>query len=341
MKLSTPITSIVANRRRFLKSTAAAIGATALPISWAQAATAVPKLGRSNKSVLFVYLPGGPSQLDMYDTKPDAPAAIRGEFRPINTNVPGVRVCEHLPLHAKIADKFAIVNGVETIDTHSASVVKSGYLPNEQRPTFAMVANSMREIGRLDAPQLDLSEPRDYLKTHLNIQEQGSAAITANLPRGAVGPAIADRLDWDTHGHVLGGSQSIFQELRATLPVYDATIHGLITDIYDRGLDQDVLVVVCGEFGRTPWINKYGGRDHWAPCGSVLFAGGGLRMGQVIGDTGPIGERERSRSTPYTAQNVLATIYRHLEIDPATTVRDGFGRSVALLDVRSPIEELI
>ena len=140
---------------------------------------------------------------------------------------------------------------------------------------------------------------------------------------------------------MLGGTQSIFDELRATLPIYDATIAGIVTDIYERGLDKDVLVVVCGEFGRTPWINRHGGRDHWAPSGSVLFAGGGLKMGQVIGDTGPIGERERSRSTPYTAQNVLATIYRHLDIDPATTVRDGFGRSVPLLDDRSPIEELI
>ncbi len=85
----------------------------------------------------------------MYDLKPDAPADIRGEFRPINTNVPGMQVCEHLPLHAKIADKFAIVNGVETIDNHSRLVVTSGYLPSERRPNFAQVANPMREIGRL------------------------------------------------------------------------------------------------------------------------------------------------------------------------------------------------
>ena len=140
---------------------------------------------------------------------------------------------------------------------------------------------------------------------------------------------------------MLGGTQSIFHELRATLPIYDATIAGIITDIYERGLDKNVLVVVCGEFGRTPWINKYGGRDHWAPSGSVLFAGGGLKMGQVIGDTGPIGERDRSRSKPYTAQNVLATIYRHLGIDPAMTVRDGHGRMAPLLDDHRVIAELV
>ena len=85
-----------------------------------------------NKSVIFVYLAGGPSHLDMYDMKPDVPAEIRGEFRPINTNVPGVQVCEHLPLHAKIADKFAIVNGVETIDTHNPAVLLTGSTASAQ-----------------------------------------------------------------------------------------------------------------------------------------------------------------------------------------------------------------
>jgi uncharacterized protein (DUF1501 family) len=114
---------------------------------------------------------------------------------------------------------------------------------------------------------------------------------------------------------VLGRQVNIFEELREKLPAYDRLLYGLITDIYDRGLDRDVLIVACGEFGRAPWINEHGGRNHWAPSGSVLFAGGGLKMGQVIGDTGPIGERERLRSQPYTAGNVYATIFRHLGFD--------------------------
>jgi uncharacterized protein (DUF1501 family) len=154
--------------------------------------------------------------------------------------------------------------------------------------------------------------------------------------------------DWDTHGQVdiasAGGrvrksNLNIFQELRAKLPVYDRVIYRLVTEISHRGLDRDVLVVACGEFGRTPWINRYGGRNHWAACGSVLFAGGGLRMGQVIGDTGPIGERSRSR--PYTAQNVLATIYRHLGIDPAVQIQTADGQTAPLLDERQVIEELL
>jgi uncharacterized protein (DUF1501 family) len=151
------------------------------------------------------------------------------------------------------------------------------------------------------------------------------------LPRG----------DWDMHGRVLGRQQTIFEELREKLPVYDAAIHHLVTDIYSRGLDKDVLLVACGEFGRTPWINQHGGRNHWAPCGSVLFAGGGLNTGHVIGDTGTIGERDRSHSQPYTAQNVLATIYRHLGIDPSMNVRTPDAQSLPLLDDPRPIGELV
>lgn len=277
------------NRREFLQTAGWGLGSLALadvPRLWAASGGWISQ--RAGKSVIFVYLAGGPSQLDMYDMKPDAPADIRGEFRPIHTTAPGVRVCELLPLHGKIADKIAIVNGVETIDTHSAAVVTTGYSASCRR----------RGIGDIASVRMQIP----------------------SLPQG----------DWDMHGRVLGRRMSIFAELREKLPAYDRFIYGLVSDIYDRGLDKDVLLVVCGEFGRTPWINQHGGRDHWAPSGSVLFAGGGLRMGQTIGDTGPIGERERSRSRPYTAQHVLAMIYRHLGIDPAR-----------LMDGGGAIEELV
>jgi hypothetical protein len=256
------------SRRDFLRLGAYAVGGVAC----ASVAPAWELLG-SPKSAIFVYLPGGPSHLDTYDMKPGAPAEIRGEFRPIATNVPGVRLCEHLPLHAKIADKFSIISGIETVDTHSPAVIMTGALAGEQRTSIA-------DFNRVKIREL--------------------------APEG----------DWDTHGRVLGRRQSIFAELRTKLPIYDAAIYELITAIYDRGLDRDVLVVAGGEFGRTPWINRYGGRDHWAPCGSVLVAGGGLRMGQMVGDTGPIGEREQRRSRPYTARDVLTMIYRHLGLPP-------------------------
>jgi uncharacterized protein (DUF1501 family) len=261
------------NRRNFLRNTSLVVAGAVLPAilsrrSLAGSLAANAFTNRTNeKSVVFLYLAGGPSHLDTYDMKPGAPSDIRGEFRAINTNVPGMRVCEHLPLHAKIADKFAIVNGVETIDSH--------------KPTLTIGADDQAD-----------SLGRSIVK------------FNPSLPHG----------DWDTHGRVLGRELSIFAELREKLPAYDEIVYDLVSDLYASGRDKDVLVVACGEFGRTPWINKYGGRDHWAPCGSVLFAGGGLKMGQTIGNTGPIGERERSRSQPYPAGSVLAMIYRHLSL---------------------------
>jgi hypothetical protein len=287
------------NRREFLKRGATAVGGLALPSLLTHRALASVASPRASKSVIFVYLAGGPSHLDMYDMKPDAPAEIRGEFRPIQTNVPGIRVCEHLPLHAKIAGKIAVVNGVETVDLHGPAVVTIGSSASQHR-------TGLESISDVHFEHLD-------------------------LPHG----------DWDTHGRVLGRRLTIFEELRDKLPAYDAVIHRLVSDIYERGLDKDILLVACGEFGRTPWMNQHGGRNHWAPCGSVLFAGGGLKMGQTIGDTGPIGERDRSRSQPYTAQNVLATIYRHLGIDPSMNVPAPNGQSLPLLDDPRPIGELV
>ena len=145
--------------------------------------------------------------------------------------------------------------------------------------------------------------------------------------------------DWDTHAGTDQKSLTNFQSLRDKLPVYDHAVATLLEDLYARGADEKVLVVICGEFGRTPRINKYGGRDHWAPAGSVLFAGGGLRMGQTIGNTGPHAERDEERA--YNAQSILAVIYRHLGLDPETTIRDLNGRPRYLLDDRRLIRELI
>jgi hypothetical protein len=322
------------NRRRFLQAGTAAIGGIATT-SLLPAAAFGSSAIRRGKSVIFVYLAGGPSHLDMYDMKPEAPADIRGEFRPIATKVSGLRVCEHLPLHAQIADKIAIVNGVETIDTQSDSVITTGYLQREQRPSLFEVAESLcHQTTRHETAGTFASSPLKSLCRALSIAESGTPAVMVTL-----GGSCLPHGDWDTHGRVFSRRLNIFQELRAKLPVYDRAIYDLVTDLHRRGLENDVLVVACGEFGRTPWINRYGGRDHWAPCGSVLLAGGGLRTGQVVGNTGRIGER--STTKPYTAQNVLATVYRHLGIDPALPVATSDGRTTPLLDERQVIEELV
>jgi uncharacterized protein (DUF1501 family) len=143
---------------------------------------------------------------------------------------------------------------------------------------------------------------------------------------------------WDYHGKA-SGTGNIFVGLRTQLPLLDQSVSALVTDLHERGLDKEVLVLVWGEFGRTPRVNNVEGRDHWPDVGFALFAGGGLRTGQVVGETDSRAERPKTRGLG--AQNVLATVYHALGIDPALTVPDFTGRPMPLLDDREPIAELL
>ena len=138
---------------------------------------------------------------------------------------------------------------------------------------------------------------------------------------------------WDTHGNNFG-------HLKQHLPTFDTGLSALIEDLSARSLDQDVLVVVWGEFGRTPKINANAGRDHWSPVQSALIAGGGLKMGQVIGSTDATAAYAATRPVHY--RDVLATIYENLGIDPHQFVRDANDRPTAILpeDAR-PVRELL
>lgn len=138
---------------------------------------------------------------------------------------------------------------------------------------------------------------------------------------------------WDTHGNNFG-------HLKTHLPTFDAGIAALIEDIHDRGLDRDVTVVVWGEFGRTPKINKDAGRDHWAPVQSVLMAGGGMPVGQVIGSTDKTAAYAEDRPIDY--RDVLATVYHNLGIDPHTFIRDINDRPITIMpESARPIRELV
>ena len=122
------------------------------------------------------------------------------------------------------------------------------------------------------------------------------------------------------------------------LPLLDRSIYMLVNDLHDRGLDREIAVLIWGEFGRTPKIAMKG-RDHWPEASFAIFAGGGMRMGQVIGRTDVKGERPTNR--PLGPKNVLGTIYHLLGIDPSQTVPDFNGRPQVLLDDCRPIDELL
>jgi hypothetical protein len=407
------------------------------------------------KSVIMIHLSGGPSHLDTYDMKPRAPKEYRGEFSPIKTNVPGMHLCELMPKQAKIADRFAILRGVQLAHLHTANEFYSGFpwqdsprasVPDEaQRPALGSVVSRLRggrsaippyvslnnradwerayylgvehepfrvgggnfrepldnlsrnrqvSVGRLkdrkallaafdtlrrdldskgtmkglDAFQaralqmvttgkvrdaFDLDKEPDKVRTRYGerpfkvinqecnvvkyheVTHPGRALLQARrLVEAGVSVVTVAFHDWDTHRYN-------FTTLRQLLPPLDQALVALVTDLDERGLLQDVAVLMGGEFGRTPRIGDItpDGRSHWPEAGFLWVAGGGLQTGQVVGATDARGEHVAGN--PIRMQNVLATLYRVLGIDPGTTFSDYNGRPQYVLEDRHPVTELL
>ena len=435
------------SRRHFLKVGGLAMGGLALPqILEAQSAASSSPSTRSHKAVIMIYLSGGPSHQDMYDLKMKAPAEIRGSFRPIPTNVPGIEICEHMPRLAKMMDKFTIIRSLYgSPDQHNSDMCMSGY-PKGPRgkqdghPSLGSVVSKLQGpidpavppsigltiktghlpysnpgdpgfLGRAHAPLLpdgpEMTEMRlhgvtlDRLRDRRSLLDsydgfrrrterqasfQGleafnraafevltSSKMAEALDLGREDPRVRDRYgrgsadpafgedagphwmdqfllarrlveagarcvtlsfgSWDRHG-------GNFTKLPPQLDKFDQGITALVEDLHARGLDQDVSVIAWGEFGRTPRINKSAGRDHWPKASCALLAGGGMRMGQVIGSTNRLGEEPHDRPVHY--QDVFATLYHQLGIDVQNTmIYDATNRPHFLLDRRDPIHELI
>jgi len=409
------------SRRNFLQIGAFGAGLTLADLLRSKSAAASPAgqaAGTRPKSAIMIYLPGGPSHMDMYDLKPDAPSEFRGEFKPINTNVAGVQICEHFPEQAKIFDKLAVVRSVIAADEHSDSYVMTGKTQRENmtanHPSFGSVVSrvrhnqgnvppfiSLRGMSRGTEPgflgvqhrpfsssgpgmanlQNNIAEARmserrpmidafDGMRRDIDTNINGLDSFTQRafdmISSGSVRQALdlsrepastrskyqnveqfltARRLveagvgcvtlsvgGWDTHGQN-------FQTLRRQLPQVDRGIANLVRDLDERGLLNDVVIVMWGEFGRTPRINQNAGRDHWSPVMSALVAGGGLKMGQTVGASTSRGERPQDR--PYRVPQVLSTLYRAVGIDPAQTFHNGAGRPIYVLDDREPFRKLL
>ncbi len=137
---------------------------------------------------------------------------------------------------------------------------------------------------------------------------------------------------WDDHN-------GVEKRMKAKGPGIDQGIAALVSELYETGLAEKVMVVAMGEFGRTPRVNRNAGRDHWGQLMSVLLSGGDLKVGQIVGSSDPTGSRPRTK--PYRPENVLAMLYRHLGIDPGTTFADNSGRPRYVLERRELITELV
>jgi len=385
-------------------------------VSGADKAASGPLQG---KAVIWIWLRGGASHIDSFDMKPQAPAEVRGEFQPIATNVPGIEICEHLPLIAGMMDRLAIVRGIKSNDLgdHTPHYILTGFGDRGIRPSLGAVASYLHRrpakvppyvssfdysygestytgtahqpfipqgaglenlrqkrdlpIGRLENRRellghldsfrrdADRSGAMDGMDTFTRraIEMIASAKARDALDLKLESPEVRERYgkycenfllarrlveagvsvvtlkvgDWDTHEHN-------FRDMREQLPQLDRGFHALLSDLYDRGLEKNVAVVLWGEFGRAPRISRIAGRDHWPEAGAAVLAGGGFRVGQAIGETDP--HAARSKGQPYTPSNILANLYAHLGIDAAATIPGLDGRPMHILDDRQPVREL-
>lgn len=401
------------------------LGYTLADLLRMQAASADPE-GRA-RNIVMIHMSGGPSHVDTWDPKPDAPAEVRGEFKAIGTNVPGIRICELFPLQAKMMDKFSIIRSITNAhEEHSSSHLVSGYWVSERdtsgdRPSLGSVLShyvakpdalispyvslrpithesglgaaylgggceplysagegledlSLRDqmnLGRLAARRkllerfdatraaigaspaiakqdaftqralriVSSSKTREALDAGKEPEavrkrygEHQSFLVARRLIEAGVRCVALETGGWDTHS-------DNFKSLKTLLPQTDQAISALVQDLHDRGLYDDTIVIMWGEFGRTPQVNGSAGRDHWPRVMSGLVAGGRLKMGQVVGATDATASAASDREV--SVRDVVATLYTALGIDPKTTFVDQQGRPVPLIHDGAAISELL
>jgi len=410
------------------------------------------------KSVIMVYLCGGPTQFETFDPKPNAPVEIRGAFQPTSTKIPGIQYCELLPKLSSMNDKFSVIRSLVGMENRHESFQcysgRAGGRPQDGEPaggwpTFGSVVSRELGSGANGAlPYVDASPKMGYqpyanrgihdnaskkswpgftgmshvpfaaeadvkkdlilngissdrlgqreslLKQVDNIRRSSETAgldsfqdkafgiLTSSHmaraldleredqkvrdwygnsvstdpsfgapPQSAQHLLLARRLveagvrcvtvafgAWDWHSNREGTIEYLSNRY---LPNFDRAISVLLTDLEQRGLSEQVQVIVWGEFGRTPRINAKGGRDHWERTQSILMAGGNVAGGRTIGRTDRQGGVPIER--PVHVQEVFATMYQHLGLDVnAVKIPDLNGRPRYLVDDnRQPVRELI
>jgi len=202
------------------------------------------------------------------------------------------------------------------------------------------------------ASAFDIQRERNDVRDRYGRNQWGQACLLARRLAEAGTPVIniyfntpksgQEFTNWDDHIQNAGRPGHFGKYMSVRLPYMDQALSGLIEDVFERGLDQRILIVVVGEFGRTPRLshNANGtGRNHWPQAYSALLSGGGLRMGQVVGATNS--RAEYPAQQPHSPQDLLATVYRHLGIDPAQTLTDYSGRPIRILESGQAIADLI
>jgi uncharacterized protein (DUF1501 family) len=432
------------HRRDFLKIGAAGLFGLTLPqILRLEARAAESDAPRKANSVILLWLAGGPATIDIWDLKPDASEGVRGEFKPIDTNVEGIQISEHMPKMAKVTDKITIVRSLaHTIPSHGPATVfmTTGNKPTPavQYPALGSLASRLLPVDKGVPANVSFAELRNgaagqagYLGTAYNpfIVEGAGAnggkggATGAPRVRGIQLPTgftleelenreqllkgfddsfrdadhatdLVEGLDafhkqaldilrsdktkkafdlsketsemherygkngfgqgalaarrlveagvrfvtvslggWDTHGQ---NFKSLKEKL---LPQVDMTLSALVQDLSDRGMLDNTIVYLAGEFGRTPKVNKNAGRDHWARSMAVVLAGGGFKQGYAHGSTDSEGMAPNNEAC--TPDDVSATIFQQLGIDPHMELQTSTGRPIQLFREGKTVPKLV
>lgn len=422
-------------RRDFLR--VGALGAGAVGLNLADLARLqADGAQRKQTNCILLFLVGGPSHLDTWDLKPQAPDSIRGPFQPIATNVPGIQIGEHFPRMAGMADRYALIRSVhhQAAPVHETGhqLMQTGHLfqggreyphygavvshlrgahPNELPASVVLPApigntgvsvNHGQGAGYLgarhepfllrgdpvqlrsgrdlmdavgiahrffdatkasqlsDRPTLqafnqifechakrafDISAEKDDLRSRYGRNTFGQSCLMARrLVEHGVGLVTVNMFDtvfneitWDCHADG-GALATTLDDYKDTLcPMFDLAYTALLEDLHQRGLLETTLVVAFGEFGRTPEINPRGGRDHWPGVWTALFAGGGVRGGQVIGASDSHGAEPIDR--PVTPAEIAASVYYSLGIDLSTRLPGPDNRPMPLVEA-APVAEL-
>ena len=411
------------NRRDFLKVGALGMTGLMLPdLLRARAAAAAAGQATRNKSVVWVWLGGGPTHVETFDPKMTAPSEFRSVIGSIPTNVPGVDIGSVFTKVARNADKFAFVRSFAHSNSgHGGGThwVMTGYnfvaadnpgagqshpgigsilarhrgptnlttgLPtyvrtrgiqgdgpswlgpacspfdvngnarnnmNVQVPMDRLDERRNRDIDRTGVVQgmdsfetqaFDLLMGRarevfDVSREDQRVQEMygrtelaRSMLVARRLCEAGVGFVTINYGGWDMHGN-------IGQSMRNIGPALDHAMGTFAQDVHDRGMQDDILLVVTGEFGRTPRVNNGAGRDHWAPLSTLALSGGGLKMGQVVGESSA--KAEVPRTTPITPQDLMATIFHVLGMQQNLHYNDPSGRPTPMINGGRVIRDLV
>lgn len=378
------------------------------------------------KSCILLWLDGGPSHLETFDLKPDAPAEVRGPFKAFSTNVGGIQLCELLANTARVCDKLAILRSMTSpLGEHGLAnhYLMTGYKPSPvvQYPQYGSVLAHVRNMPSVLPPFITIPENRSSVagflgdkyepfatrgdpskpdfsvrdldffpgvdetrilrrRTYLAEFDRAQASFEAREDRSdsafekayrlvtsheakrafdlseepaevraRYGPRmfgqsclLARRLiergvpfvsvmntGWDTHENLALQLRDGYSGAKVgvgLIPTFDQAFSTLVTDLSERNLLDDTLVIVMGEFGRTPKLNSRGGRDHWPRVFSVVLAGGGVQGGQVIGSSDRVGESPHDN--PITPNDLACTIYTLLGVDPNLELHTADGRPV-------------